>query len=148
MIYTDIDKANKRIAELEDQLHTQRAVRSNNQRVVVTNYIECGSDLLDKPVAFPDFLKEDGRYFTILDYCELNNRAVIFNNDKTRFMFGYELSDLHNIFSGLKQLLTQTYGKELGGEDFKLTGADLFWIMTYSERLEFLKLNPSWVPKI
>lgn len=116
-----------------------------NERIIVTNFIEGSVDLLDIPVPFADFLKEDGSYHTINSYCEVTNREPIYNADKTRFMFGYELSDLYNITRDLKAILTTQYGKELGGEDLTVVGENKIWILTYSERNEFIKINPNWV---
>lgn len=115
-----------------------------NERIIVTNFIEGSVDLLYIPVPFADFLKEDGSYHTINSYCEVTNRELIYNHDKTRFIFGYELSDLYNITRDLKAILTTQYGKELGGKDFTVTGENKIWILTYSERNKFIAQNPNW----
>lgn len=114
-------------------------------RIIANSFIEGNVSLLDLPVPFADFLKEDGTYHSINSFCEGTNYEPIYNHDKTRFWFGYELSDLYNVTSGLKQLLVEQYGQELGGMDFTTTGENKFWVLTYSERNRFLAENPNWV---
>lgn len=114
-------------------------------RIIANNFIEASAQLLDTPVPFLDFLKEDGSYHTITTFCEANNRAVELNADETRFIFAYELSDLDNVYGSLKQLLREGYGLVGGGSDFTNVGDDLFWILTYSELQKFRSINPKWI---
>ena len=113
-------------------------------RIIANNFIEASVQLLDVEVPFADFKKEDGRYHTITTFCEANNRAVELNEDGTRFIFAYELSDLDNVYGSLKELLRDGYGLVGGGNDFTNTGDELFWILTYSELQKFRGTNPKW----
>ena len=112
-------------------------------RIIANSFIEASSSILDTPVPFNDFLKEDGTYHSINSFCEVTNRAVQYNQDKTRFIFAYELSDLHNIYGGIKEVLRNN-GLVGGGDNFTQTADNLFWILTYSEKNEFMKVNPNW----
>ena len=113
-------------------------------RIIANNFIEASAQLLDVEVPFVGFLKEDGSYHTITTFCEANNRAVELNEDGTRFIFAYELSDLDNVYMSLKQLLREQFSLVGGGNDFTNTGDELFWILTYSELQKFRGTNPKW----
>lgn len=113
-------------------------------RIIANNFIEASVQMLDTEVPFADFIKEDGSYHTITTFCEANNRAVELNEDGTRFIFAYELSDLDNVYGSLKEILREGYGLVGGGSDFTNVGDELFWILTYSELQKFRSLNPKW----
>ena len=137
-----LEEAILRIQELETQLAEAKELRDRG--VIREKFIEGSVDLLDIEVPFADFKKEDDTYHTINSFCANTVFEPIYNSDKTRFIFGWELSDLHNVPKGIKQLLTEVYGKELGGEDFTSVGDNKIWILTYTEKKEFLQLNPNW----
>ena len=116
-------------------------------RIIANNFIEASVQLLNTEVPFADFKKEDGSYHTITTFCEANNRAVELNEDGTRFIFAYELSDLDNVYSDLKTLLRESFGLIGGGSDFTNVGDELFWILTYTELQNFREANPNWITK-
>lgn len=143
MIYTDLELANERILELEAKVSLLESIKKTD-RVIVSNFIEGNISLCDVPVPFKDFLNEDGSYDTINQHCSKHGRDYEKSSDGTRFIFPYEVSDLFNVYGGLKEILITQLSQQLGGEDFTKTGDNLFWIMTYSEKNKFKLLNPKW----
>lgn len=143
MIYENLEKANERIIELEKIIQANQ--NKSLVREIVTNTIEASVDLLQVQVPFADFKNEDGSFKTIPEFCQTTNRTYTLNEDKTRFTFGYELSWGKNVYGSLEGYLNGLYGKIDAKEDFLKTDDKYFNILTYSERKEFMKVNPNWV---
>jgi len=143
MIEENLEEANKRIEELENIIQDNQ--NKSHIREIVTNTIEASVDLLQVQVPFADFKNEDGSFKTIPEFCQVTNRTYTLNEDKTRFTFGYELSWSKNVYGSLEGYLNNLYGKVDAKDDFLKTEENYFNILTYSERKEFLKVNPNWV---
>lgn len=131
--------------EIENEaLKAELEKLKRGERVITDSFIEAGVDMLDEEIPFADFLKEDGTYHTIRSKCAISNRAYILNPDGTRFMFGYELSSVHEVHESLKALAVARYGREIGGTDFTEVGDKKMWILNYSQRNQFMTENPNW----
>ena len=95
-----LEEAFIKIETLEREL---AVAKQKGTRIIEKDFVEGHVSLLDIPVPFADYLKEDGSYYTILEKCEITTQAPIYNHDKTRFIFGSELGGEEAVYSGWEE---------------------------------------------
>ena len=137
-----LEEALIKIETLERELEL---AKQKGTRIIEKDFVEGPVSLLNIPVPFADYAKEDGSYYTILEKCEITTQEPIYNHDKTRFIFGYELSWEDDVYSSLEQYLVSMYGKQRRNKDYSLCGEQYFSILSYTERNRFMSENPDWI---
>lgn len=85
---------------------------------------------------------ETGSFMSFLEKEASSELVINYSDDNTYFMTQVEMSDLKNDQKWLKDLCKTAKGLTMGGEDFTVTATDLIWILTMSERQEFLTDSP------
>lgn len=119
-----------------------------------TFYIIAPISVLDVPVGgadmtlFTDFIKYNdsdepiGRY-SLNEYVSTvnTNRKLLYTLDGEYAYFGWNMSDLDNNMSNIKQLMA-AYGYIAGGADFTNLDPNAFWILNADELDEWLSATP------
>lgn len=153
-----LEEANIRIAELEAQLSFLK-LKVKGTRIIANNYIIFHKTFLSIPIPMAKFKKADDSFMDIPEYCDTFNQTVIYSNDKEFVALPFEMEDIFNDYTILKQVIANTtleingykladlfngIQPQMGGEDYTQDEHHLVWALSYRAFQEFKALNPHW----
>ncbi len=156
MIYTNIDEANQRIAELESQVLSYKN-KISGTRIIANDMIIFHKTFLNIQIPMAKFKADDTSFMTVLEYCEAFNQTLIYSNDKEFVALPFEMMDITNDYGALKEVISNTtleingykladlFGgiqPKMGGLDYTQNENHLVWVLSYSAFQEFKKVNP------